>query len=73
MPYNLGNEDGTNMDMVLKVYDFRGNLLQTINDPSTLAAYTSLSAGRYYISISAAADDYAPQYGMMGKYTISVQ
>lgn len=72
-PYNLGNGDGANMDLVLKVYDSRGKLLQTYNDPNLLSASISLTAGKYYVSVEAVATDYAAKYGMLGQYTISLQ
>jgi hypothetical protein len=73
VPYSLGNEEAANMDMVLNIYDWRGNLLQTVDDPYALSASKTLAAGRYYISVTTTSNQFAPKYGMLGKYVLTVQ
>src|SRR5258705_10559151 len=65
IPANVGpNNDGGNLDLVLKIYNSQGALLSTINDPMILNAGVSLSAGSYYISASTTDNQYASRYGM---------
>jgi hypothetical protein len=71
-PYNVGPENaGANLDLVLKVYNSSGALVNTINDPSVLHASAVLNAGEYFVTVSVAANANASAYGMIGKYSIT--
>lgn len=73
VPANVGvNNEGGNLDLVLKIYNAQGALLQSINDPLILNAGINLSPGNYYLSASTADNQFAGRYGMLSKYTISL-
>lgn len=73
IPANVGpNNDGGNLDLVLRIYNRQGALLSTINDPLILDASVSLSAGFYYISASTTDNQFTTRYGMLSKYTIGI-
>lgn len=73
VPYNVGTgNNGANLDIVLKVYTAAGQLLQTINDPSVLDASVTLSPGQYVVSVSVDDNVNISRYGMVGKYTVSL-
>jgi len=73
IPANVGpNNDGSNLDLVLKIYNSQGTLLSTINDPLILNAGVTLSAGSYYVSASTTDNQFTTRYGMLSKYTIGV-
>jgi len=73
VPANVGpNNDGGNLDLVLKIYNSQGTLISTINDPLILNAGVSLSAGSYYVSASTTDNQFTTRYGMLSKYTIGI-
>ena len=73
IPSNVGpNNDGGNLDLVLKIYNSQGALISTINDPLILNAGVSLSAGSYYVSASTTDNQFTTRYGMLSKYTIGI-
>jgi hypothetical protein len=73
VPANVGvNNEGGNLDLMLKIYNAQGVLLQSINDPLILNAGINLSPGNYYLSASTIDNQYAGRYGMLSKYTISL-
>lgn len=73
VPANVGvNNEGSNLDLVLKIYNSQGVLLQSINDPLILNAGINLSGGSYYFSASTTDNQYTGRYGMLSKYTISL-
>ncbi|MBY0478951.1 MAG: hypothetical protein K2Q24_14990 [Chitinophagaceae bacterium] len=73
-PFNTGiSHAGSNVDLVLKVYNAQGVLLSSINDGPVLNASVALSAGSYYISVSAGSNANTTTHGMLGKYKISLQ
>ncbi|HEX3167259.1 MAG TPA: hypothetical protein VHQ93_13415 [Chitinophagaceae bacterium] len=73
IPANVGpNNDGGNLDLVLKIYNSQGTLLSTINDPLILDAGVSLPAGSYYVSASTTDNQFTTRYGMLSKYTIGI-
>ena len=73
IPANVGpNNDGSNLDLVLNIYNNQGILLSSINDPLILNAGISLPAGSYYISASTTDNQFTTRYGMLSKYTIAI-
>ena len=74
IPFNVGSgNQGADEDLILKVYNAQGSLLSTINNPLTLDATTILTPGTYFVSVSAIAISYTTAYGMLGKYTVSLE
>ena len=72
-PFNVGiGNSGANVDLLLKIYNSQGNLISTVDNPSTLNVTIALDAGTYYFSVSTIANQYAGTYGMLGKYNISL-
>jgi hypothetical protein len=64
---------GANTDLVIKIYNSSGSLINTVNDASILNASIPLNAGQYFISVAAAPNAYATStYGMLGQYNISL-
>lgn len=74
VPYavNTSNYGGANMHLQLKVYDFKGTLIQTVVNPNSLCANTTLDKGKYYVSVETVDDQYASRYGMMGNYSLKL-
>lgn len=72
-PFNVGlNNAGSNVDLILKVYNSQGSLITTTDYAGLLNASTVLAAGSYYISVGSISNSYTSTYGMAGKYTISL-
>jgi hypothetical protein len=72
-PENVGGaNDGGNLDLVLKVYNALGTLINTIDNPASLSVSKQLPAGAYYISVSNTSNANTSTYGMLGQYTITV-
>jgi len=70
-PFNVGtNNLGANLDLVVKIYNGAGQLMNTINDPLILHAGVALNAGSYFVSVSVAANQYATTYGQLSQYNI---
>ncbi|HYC39594.1 MAG TPA: M57 family metalloprotease [Chitinophagaceae bacterium] len=73
VPFNVNvNNTAANIDMVLRIYNSQGTLLQTIDNPSSLAASASLAPGTYFVSAGNIANPNTSTYGMIGKYVISL-
>lgn len=73
VPDNVATgNSGSNTDLVMKIHNSQGQLITTINDPSILNAGATLNPGIYYVSVSVAANSSAAVYGMLGKYSISL-
>lgn len=73
IPQNVGlNNEGGNLDLILKVYNSQGALLSTINDPNILSTTTVLQPGSYFLSVSTADNSNALKYGMLSRYSIDL-
>ena len=73
IPQNVGaNNDGGDLDLILKVYNSNGVLLTTVNDPNVLNAITTLAPGSYYLAVSSVANQYSSTYGMISGYNINL-
>ena|GEM_PF-736031 len=73
VPDNVGLYNaGANTDLVLNVYSSLGILIATIENPTVLDASITLSPGSYYVSVGTTANPFVATYGMLGKYSISV-
>ncbi|MFH7241963.1 MAG: CARDB domain-containing protein [Spirulina sp.] len=70
---------GANLDVLVKLYNSLGQLIQTVNpiDNISAALNVALAAGDYYISVegtgkAASGSDYGyTQYGSLGQYSIT--
>lgn len=72
-PFNVGiNNQGANLDLIIRVYNSQGQLILTAEDPAVLNAIALVNTGQYFISVSTIANQYAGTYGMLGKYNISL-
>jgi hypothetical protein len=72
-PFNAGNNNsGANEDLVVKVYNMGGQLLTTLDNPSSLSASGVLNPGQYYISVSSSPNANTTTYGMLGQYSIGL-
>ncbi|MDZ4794732.1 MAG: zinc-dependent metalloprotease family protein [Bacteroidota bacterium] len=72
-PFSIGaNNEGANLDLLLKIYNRTGNLLFVVDNTSTLNVATTLNPGRYYLAVSTTANQFAGTYGMLGWYSISL-
>ena len=72
-PFNVGvNNEGSDVDLVLRIYNSQGTLISATNNVNTLNAVTVLGAGNYYISAGTVSNLYTTTYGMIGKYNISL-
>jgi hypothetical protein len=73
IPFNVAAPNsGADVDLLLKVYDAQGQLITTVDDVNTLNVSTTLNAGKYYLAVTCTPNVYAPKYGMLGKYTVSI-
>jgi len=73
IPSSVGiNNSGSNLDLLLNVYNTQGVLLSTVNNTAILNASTTLAPGSYYLSVSPISNQFSTGYGMMGKYNISL-
>ena len=73
VPASVGaNNDGGNLDLVLNIYNDQGALVSAINDPMILNAGITIAPGTYYVSASTTDNQFTTRYGMLSKYTISI-
>jgi len=73
IPVNVGaNNNGANVDLIIRVYSATGQLISTIQDPASLNAITVLNPGQYYIAVSTEPNANATTYGMLGQYNIGL-
>ncbi|MEO6613659.1 MAG: hypothetical protein ABIT05_12790 [Chitinophagaceae bacterium] len=73
VPFNVGGlNEGANLDMVAKIYNSQGQLINTVEDPTTLNAISLVNTGQYYIAVSVTPNPNAGIYGMLANYKISL-
>ena len=74
LPFNAGiNNEGANVDLMIKIYSRNRNLIAAFNDPNSLSVSTTLSPGRYYISIETTENANTSRYGQLGNYSLSIK
>ncbi|HEX7902616.1 MAG TPA: M57 family metalloprotease [Chitinophagaceae bacterium] len=72
-PFNVGlNNIGANVDLVLKIYNTVGIPVATYDNLNALNTEAVLTPGSYIISVGAISNSYTSNYGMIGKYSISL-
>jgi hypothetical protein len=72
-PYSAGaNDVGSNLDVSLKLYNAKNQLIDTYNQPTILSASidTTLNSGIYYVSVSGTSNTYTADYASLGGYTM---
>ena len=73
VPLSVGaNNDGSDLDVIMKVYNSQGVLIGSVNDPMILNASNTLSSGTYYVSVGSIANNYTSTYGMLSRYKINI-
>ena len=73
MPANVGAGDvGSNLDIEMHLYNTSKNLIGTYNPAATLSASvdTVLDAGTYYFLVDGVGNQFTPEYGSLGSYSI---
>lgn len=73
-PYSIAaNDEGSNLDVELRLYNKNQQLIKTYNpeDKLSVDVDTVLPSGDYYISISGAGNAFTSSYASLGAYTIS--
>jgi hypothetical protein len=73
LPKNVGaGNEAANLDLVLKIYSNQGVLLSTIGNPEVLHATSSLAKGSYLVSVSTSDNQYTTRYGMLSRYSLTL-
>ena len=73
VPSNVGSPNsGADVDLLLKIYNSQGQLINTFDDVNTLNISTTLNSGKYYLAVTSTPNQYATKYGMLGKYTVTI-
>jgi hypothetical protein len=71
-PFSTTDNQGVNLDIQIRVYSTNGTLLNSINDQDLPGVSTTLGAGKFFIAVSGTGNEYAKNYGMLGKYMVTV-
>ena len=72
-PKCLGNGEGANLALRIKIYDKQGVCVKNIDDPGSLSATVSLSPDKYFIGVESKSIGGGLRNGMLGRYTVSMQ
>jgi hypothetical protein len=73
VPTSVGTGDaGSNLDIEVKLYNTSKTLIGTYNPVATLSASvdTILDAGAYYFLVDGVSNEFTPEYGSLGSYSI---
>ncbi len=74
IPYSVdGNINGSNLDMLLFLYNSSNTLIATYNPVNSMKVVvdTTLNAGTYYVVVAGTGNNNASNYGSLGAYTLS--
>jgi hypothetical protein len=72
-PYSIAaNDQGSNLDVQVQLYNSEHQLIQTYNPEEALHVTidTTLASGAYYITVSGASSPFASNYASLGAYSI---
>jgi hypothetical protein len=72
-PYSIAaNDEGSNLDVQVQLYDENRNLITTYNPAEQLSVMldTTLASGTYYVAVSGASSPFASKNASLGAYTI---
>jgi len=73
IPFNVGpGNEGANLDLKVTLYNSSEALLNTYSSSSSLSVIvdTSLRAGIYYLKVQGVGNNYAPDYAILGSYSV---
>ncbi|HEY0058708.1 MAG TPA: T9SS type A sorting domain-containing protein [Flavisolibacter sp.] len=73
LPYSVGSGNtGSDLDLQVDVLDSAQQLIGSYNPGNELSSIvdTLLLAGTYYLRIDGAGNEYAPEYGSLGSYSV---
>ncbi len=73
VPFNVGSGNaGANLDLKVTLYNGSQTVLNTYTSSSTLSVIidTSLSTGIYYFKVEGVGNTYAPNYAILGSYSV---
>ena len=76
VPFNVGaGNAGANLDMKVTLYNSIQTVLNTYSSSSSLSVLidTALTAGTYYFKIEGVGNTYAPDYAIIGSYSVQGQ
>jgi hypothetical protein len=76
LPTSVGaGASGSNLDLMVQLYDASQNLVQTYNPEKALSVSfdTTLNAGTYYMLVDATGNQYASDYGSLGSYSLMAE
>jgi hypothetical protein len=74
IPYNLsGGYQAANIDIKVSLFNSAGSLLNTYNPSASVQSIIDsvLDAGTYFVSVANTSNVNAPNYGMLGSYTVT--
>lgn len=75
-PNSVGvNDNGSNLDVQVKLLDSKGQVLNSYNEPLLMSASldTTLPAGTYFVAVSGTGNTYTADYASMGAYTLEAE
>ena len=76
VPFNVGSgNSGANLDLKVTLYNNSQTALNTYTSSSTLSVIvdTTLSTGTYYFKVEGSGNTYAPNYAILGSYSVQGQ
>jgi len=76
VPFNVGSGNaGADLDLKVTLYDSAQTVLNSYTSNSTLNVIidTILAAGMYYFKVEGVGNSYAPDYAMLGSYSVKGQ
>jgi hypothetical protein len=76
VPFNVGSGNaGADLDLKVTLYDSAQTVLNSYTSSSTLNVIidTTLAAGTYYFNVEGVGNSYAPDYAILGSYSVRGQ
>lgn len=73
IPFNVGaGNSGANLDLKVTLYNSSQKMLNTYSSSSSLSVIvdTTLAAGTYYFKVQGVGNSYAPDYAILGSYSV---
>jgi len=73
VPFNVGSgNSGANLDLKVTLYNGSQNVLNTYTSSASLSVLidTTISAGTYYFKVEGVGNTYAPNYAILGSYSV---
>jgi hypothetical protein len=76
VPFNVGSgNSGADLDLKVTLYNNSQTALNTFTSSSTLSVIidTTLATGTYYFKVEGSGNTYAPNYAILGSYSVQAQ